>query len=224
MYVSKLNIKSTFILATFLSLTSWSYPTIAASRYDQVHQRMSAVLPMNKAMSFECAMRKLWEDHITYTRNYIISALAGLEDASKVAERLFENQDEIGNAIKPYYGDEAGKKLSELLREHIKIAAEIVAAAKDGKKNEIDSGEKKWSANGNDIAEFLSKANPHWAKKDLVDMLQIHLDLTTDEVVSRLKKDWEADIAAYDKGHRHMLMFADALSAGIEKQFPKKFK
>jgi hypothetical protein len=44
------------------------------------------------------------------------------------------------------------------------------------------------------------------------------------EVVSRLKKDWAADINFYDKGHVHMLAFADALTEGIVKQFPDKFK
>src|SRR5207244_5125931 len=77
------------------------------------------------------AMRKLWEDHITYTRNYIISALGGLEDADEVAKRLLRNQDDIGNAIKPYYGAEAGTKLAGLLRDHITIATEVVKAAKD---------------------------------------------------------------------------------------------
>jgi hypothetical protein len=43
------------------------------------------------------------------------------------------------------------------------------------------------------------------------------LALTTDEVVSRLKKDWAADIAAYDKGHEHILKLADALAEGIAK-------
>ncbi len=54
-------------------------------------------------------------------------------------------------------------------------------------------------------------------------MLYKHLDFTTTEVVSRLNKDWDADIAAYDKGHEHMLGFADMLTDGIVKQFPKKF-
>ena len=176
------------------------------------------------AVDVRIAMRKLWEEHITYTRNYIISALADLPDTDAVAKRLLANQDDIGNAIKPYYGEEAGKKLTALLRDHIMIATEVVKAAKSGNKPQLDDAQKKWSANGKDIAAFLSGANPNWPKKDLEDMLQKHLDLTTGEVVGRLKKDWAADIKSYDDGHAHMLMFADALTNGIAKQFPDKFK
>src|SRR5512135_678520 len=58
------------------------------------------VVVSESSVELRLAMRKLWEDHITYTRNYIISALAGLEDVGKIAERLLRNQDDIGNAIK----------------------------------------------------------------------------------------------------------------------------
>lgn len=169
------------------------------------------------------AMRKLWEDHITYTRNYIISALADLPDGDSVAKRLLQNQEDIGNAIKPYYGAEAGQKLTALLKDHIMIATEVVRAAKAGTKEPLDAAQKKWSDNGKQIAAFLSGANPHWPKPTLETMLQKHLDLTTGEVVGRLKKDWAADIKSYDDGHAHMLMFADTLTDGIAKQFPKKF-
>jgi len=175
------------------------------------------------ATAFRNDMRKLWEDHIAYTRNFIISALAGLEDTPKVADRLLANQDDIGNAIKPFYGEDAGKKLSSLLRDHILIAADIVKAAKKGDNDAVGAGQKKWHANGDDISTFLSDANPKLPKAGLTDMLYKHLELTTTEVVSRLKKDWAADIEAYDKGHEHMLMFADMLSNGIIKQHPKKF-
>jgi hypothetical protein len=169
-------------------------------------------------------MRKLWEDHITYTRNYIISDLAGLADKDAIAKRLLANQDEIGAAIKPYYGEEAGNKLAALLRDHITIATEVVAAAKGGDKAKLDAAQAKWTANGKDIAAFLSAANPNWARADLETMLQRHLDLTSGEVVARLGKDWDADIRAYDEGHAHMLMFADALTDGIAAQFPGKFQ
>src|ERR1700741_190974 len=174
----------------------------------------------SSSVKLRLAMRKLWEDHITYTRNYIISALADLPDADAVAQRLLKNQDDIGDAIKPYYGAAAGTKLSKLLRDHITIAVDVVKAAKGGDAAQLKAAQAKWSANGKDIAAFLSGANPNWHKADLEAMLQKHLDLTTGEVVGRLKKDWAADIQSYDRGHEHMLKFADVLTEGIEKQFP----
>jgi hypothetical protein len=188
------------------------------------HEKAGKMHSSQSAVDLRMAMRQLWEEHIVYTRNFIISSLGGLEDAGKIAERLLRNQDDIGNAIKPIYGEEAGKKLSALLRDHILIAADIVTAAKAGNNDGVAAGQKRWTANADDIAVFLSSANPNWPQQTLKDMLYKHLAYTTTEVVSRLKKDWPADIDAYDKGHEHMLMFADVLTDGIVKQFPKKFE
>jgi len=197
---------------------------IAVSYAQQMKSKMpTETILSQSSVEFKMTMRKLWEDHITYTRNYIISALAGLDDTSKVSERLLKNQDDIGEAIKPIYGDEAGKKLAALLRNHILAATEVVKAAKMGNNEEFPKVNKKWHVNADDIAAFLSSANPNWSKDVLKDMLYKHLDYTTQEVVSRLEKDWASDIEAYDKGHAHMLMFSDALSDGIVKQFPDKF-
>ncbi|WP_292415186.1 hypothetical protein [Mesorhizobium sp.] len=175
------------------------------------------------AAELRAAMRKLWEDHITYTRNYIISALAGLRDADGVASRLLKNQDDIGVAVSPYYGEAAGQKLASLLKDHIKIATEVVKAAKSGSKDKLAAAQKKWSGNADDIAMFLAKANPNWSEKALQEMLHKHLELTTGEVVGRLEKNWAADIKSYNEGHDHMLKFADMLTEGIAKQFPDKF-
>jgi len=191
---------------------------------EQKQQAMQKPAMAASVVDLKTAMRKLWEDHITWTRNYIISSLAGLGDANAVANRLLMNQDDIGNAIKPFYGEEAGKKLSMLLRGHIMIAGEVVAAAKANNKMKLEKSSKAWTVNADSIAMFLAGANPNWQEKTLADMLHKHLDFTTDEVTSRLKMDWTADIAAYDKGHDHMLMFSDMLTDGIVKQFPDKFK
>ena len=175
-------------------------------------------------LNLKMSMRKLWEEHIMYTRNYIISSLAGLEDVDKVEERLLRNPDDIGWAIKPYYGDAAGDTLASLLRNHIYWAAQVVTAAKAGDKTSLTRANSSWAFNRHEIAKFLSRANPNLSQEDLDSMLQNHLNLTTAEVVARLNKDWRADIRAYDEGHTNMLMFADALTAGIAKQFPGKFK
>ena len=176
------------------------------------------------AMGFHDAMRKLWTDHVIYTREYIISSLAGLPNAGATAERLLRNQDDIGNAIKPYYGEAAGKKLTELLKSHIMIATEVVAAAKANDKEALAKAQGKWAANSDEIAVFLAGANPNWPPDVLKSALRMHLDLTTAEVTARLAKDWVKDIAAFDEGYTHMLAVADVLSDGIVKQFPEKFK
>lgn len=168
------------------------------------------------------AMRMLWEEHITWTRMYIVSAVADSPDTGKAAERLLKNQEDIGNAIKPFYGNEAGDKLTALLKEHILTAAEIIKEAKAG--NSTAAAEKKWFSNADEIAAFLSKANPNWPEKVVKDMLYSHLTLTKEEAVARLTKDYTADIAAFDKIHKQALEMADALSGGIVKQFPEKFK
>lgn len=220
--MKKLAVAGIVVLFCVAFIGSLSY---AEAMKDKMMAGMGHEMCCTKAdLDLRLAMRKLWEDHITYTRNYIISALADLEDVNAVAGRLLKNQDDIGDAVKAYYGEEAGKKLAGLLRDHIVIAIDVVKAAKMGNNEDLDKASRKWNANADEIAVFLSGANPNWAKKDLADMLYKHLELTTGEVVSRLKKDWAADIDYYDKGHAHMLMFADALTDGIVKQFPDKFK
>lgn len=170
------------------------------------------------------AEQKLWIDHVLWTRNFIISDLASLEDKEMVLDRLLQNQDDIGDSIKSYYGEEAGNQLSKLLREHIVLAGQVVDAAKFGNKTDLEKYNKLWYQNADQIADFLSNANPNYSNKTLKDMLYTHLQLITDAVTARLNKDWQADIIAYDKGEDHMVKFAKILVEGIITQFPEQFK
>jgi len=99
-----------------------------------------------------------------------------------------------------------------------------VKAAKAGDSAAQDAANKKWFKNADDIAAFLSSANPNWPQKTLQDMLHGHLQMVTEQVVALLKHDTPSLIAAYDKNSEHMMMLADALTSGIAKQFPDKFR
>jgi hypothetical protein len=167
------------------------------------------------------AMRQLWDDHVFWTRLYIVSALGDLPDKAATTERLLRNQTDIGNAIKPFYGEEAGAKLTALLRDHILIAADIVGAAKAGNSSTLESSKTRWVANADEIAGFLSAANPkNWPAADMKSMMREHLDLTTAELTARLNKDWAADVAAFEKVRAQILHMSDMLADGIAKQFP----
>jgi hypothetical protein len=209
-----------------LGLASSSYATPAAPEKEKAEKEKIVVqmqCPQSQ-MNLSKEMRSLWEDHVIYTRSYITAVLAGLPSADAEAQRLMQNQEEIGNAIKPYFGREVGEKFTSILREHITIASNVVKAAKENNKKALEATQKEWHDNAIAIAEFLSKTNPNWEKESLKKMLFKHLDLTTDEVEAILHKNWERSINTFDKGEAHMLKFADMLSDGIIKQFPNKFK
>jgi hypothetical protein len=178
-----------------------------------------------KAVALRMNMRKLWEDHITWTRLAIISLESGTPDTDATVARLLRNQTDIGNAIKPYYGKAAGNELTRQLRAHILIAAEVIAAAKAGDSAKLADAQARWVKNADQIAAVLHSVNPRfWKLGAMKAEMHRHLDLTTQEAVARLQGNWTADVAAYDKVHQHILHMSDMLSQGIVKQFPARFR
>jgi len=178
-----------------------------------------------KAVALRTDMRKLWEDHITWTRLAIISLETGTPDTDATVARLLQNQTDIGNAIKPFYGQAAGNELTKQLREHILIAADLIAAAKAGDQAKLADAQARWQQNANGIAALLHSVNPrNWKLPVMKAEMRMHLRLTTEEAVARLQGHWTADVAAYDKVHDHILHMSDLLSSGLIKQFPQRFR
>jgi hypothetical protein len=176
-------------------------------------------------LAFHDEMRRLWEDHITWTRLFIVSASADLSDTSATTQRLLRNQDDIGDAMKPFYGRAAGERLTALLREHIVIAADLLAAAKVGDQAAVERHSRAWYRNANQIGDFFNDANPrHWPRREMRSMMREHLDLTLAEAVAHLERDHRTDIRTYDRIHRQILAMADMLSDGIAAQFPARFR
>jgi len=175
------------------------------------------------AVALREGMRKLWTDHVIWTRDYIVAAVGDYPDQQSAAGRLLKNQEDIGAAVAGYYGKAAGDRLTALLKQHIMIAVDLIKAAKAHDNAKYKDADAKWRQNGDEIATFLSGANPNWPKATLAAMMTSHLDTTTAEVVARLHGKWDDDVAAFDAVYAHILKMADALSDGIIKQFPEKF-
>ena len=173
---------------------------------------------------FHDAMRKLWEDHVTWTRLYIVEAAAGAPSTQLTAQRLLDNQRDIGNAVADFYGRDNADKLTSLLRDHILLAAELVTAAKAGDQAKVASAKTRWCDNANQIAAFLNGANPkYWALPALQSAMKTHLDQTLDEATHQLQGKYADGIKDYDAIVNHILMMADLLTNGIVAQFPAKF-
>jgi hypothetical protein len=183
------------------------------------HEALSA-----KELALRQEMRRLWQEHVVWTRLAIISLTTNAPDTKATVARLLANQTHIGNAVKPFYGAPAGKQLTALLREHILIAADLIAVARKGDTDGVASQQARWTRNADEIAAFLASANPRfWKPGRLRAMMRDHLRLTTDEVLARLQQNWAADVRAYDRVEREILHMADMLSDGLVGQFPGRF-
>jgi hypothetical protein len=197
----------------------------AHAHSDDSHAAPAQATVTLKEVALREGMRQLWEDHIVWTRLAIISLTTSSPDTQATVGRLLQNQADLGNAVKPFYGKAAGNKLTAELRRHILIAADLIAAAKAGDQSQLAVEQARWARNADDIAAVLASVNPRFFKLAVLKAeMAMHLKLTTEEAVARLQGEWAADVAAYDKIHRHILHMSDYLSDGLVKQFPKRFR
>lgn len=189
-----------------------------------IQTKTTAMGLSEKELGLYLEMRKLWSEHVWWTREYLKSAINNSQDTNLVAARLLQNQEEIGNAVKTVYGDVAGVQLTSLLKTHIQGAVDVVTAAKSGNQKALAAANTAWYANADQIASFLATANPNWKLEDLKTMMTTHLDLTKQEAVDLIEKKYEMAIVDFQKVENEILMMADTLSQGIIQQFPSNFQ
>ena len=164
-------------------------------------------------------LRKLWMQHVYWTRMVIISMVSGLGDAEEASARLLQNPKDFAELLAPYYGKRTALQFQRLFSEHLLIAADLVSAAKAGDTQKAESARKKWYRNADEIAWFLSGINPHWNREKWRQMLYSHLAMTEKEAVLRLGEDYAADIKNFEEIEKEALDMADYMLLGMQRQF-----
>ena len=219
---------SALVCALLVALTAGQHADAAPGHgggHGDGHGHGQTFVPRTEAQAaFHDQMRKLWEDHVTWTRLAIVTFADGSASFDATAQRLLQNQTDIGDAIEPFYGAAAGDQLTTLLNGHIGIAVELLQAAKASDTAAFDDANARWYDNANQIADFLSAANPRsWPDDVLRASMKTHLDQTLTEASDELTGNYTGSVAVYEEIHAHILDMADLLSAGIMQQFPQRF-
>ncbi|MFJ5764594.1 hypothetical protein ACIP9C_04500 [Lysinibacillus sp. NPDC093210] len=179
---------------------------------------------ISKAESDYLAMnRLLWMEHVNWTRMTIISIVFGLPDLPFVQTRLLRNATDLGNCLRPFYGDQIADRYAELIKEHLLIAAQLVTAANKGDAATAAAKEKEWYRNADDIAIFLSTINPYLSKEAVQQMFYSHLALTKKEAVTMIQKDYQADVQVFDEIEAEVLEMSDMIAMAIVMQFCYRF-
>lgn len=169
------------------------------------------------------SMRLAWEQHVYWTRLTINSIAFNLPDLDANTTRLLRNATDMGNILRPFYGNTKATTFANLIREHLVIAAELVQAAKAGDQRAVADAERRWYENGAEIAQFLSTINPFISRREFQEMFFEHLALTEREAVLIIQHDFTRSVAVFDKIEAEALQMADTITAAIVRQFPRKF-
>jgi hypothetical protein len=192
---------------------------VASSAVPALAQPLAA--KKTSQLAYHDEWRKLWEDHITWTRIVIIGILDGLPGTNTYVGRLLQNYEDMEAALAPYYGDDA-EVLGDLIKDHLVIAAEILTALKNGQPTEALIAS--WYANAHDIAVQMNEMNPKlWPLEETEQMWTDHLDATLEEATDHFTGNFAGEVAAYDKVHDMALEMADFISNGVMQQFPSQF-
>lgn len=184
-----------------------------------------AALPMTvEVVATDAALRDLWTGHAFWVRNVVFATAGRDAAAAKVAEtQVVANAKQIAAAIVPFYGQAAADQLFALLAGHYGAVKDYLQATLAGSKARQTAATATLTANADEIAKFLSGANPHLPHDALRSLLLAHGAhhiQQIDEVKARQYAD-EAKTWAAMNGH--LLSIADALTGALAQQFPAKF-
>lgn len=163
--------------------------------------------------------RKLWAEHVFWTRAFIISTASGLGDLEHVTARLLRNPTDFALAFRNFYGVDKAKTLETLLKEHLLIAANLVNHLKEGDMEAAFEDRKKWQENAGEIITFLENTNPQIQIRQFRSLIYNHLKMTEEEALLRLNGKYESDIALFDSIEAQALQMADIMAYGILNQF-----
>lgn len=208
----------------FWGFNTYTYgvPNIVPNQYPS-YFTMRAKCVSEAQVDFQNYMRLLWEQHVAWTRMAVTSIVFNLPDTDVVVARLLQNAPDMGNALKPFYGERIAAMYTNLIKDHLVIAADLVKAAKAGDTKAAAEAEKRWYSNADDIVDFLTHINPYISKTEFKKMFYEHLALTKSEAVAMLNKDYKLSVQLYDKIELQALEMADMISDAIIKQFPRMF-
>jgi len=165
------------------------------------------------------SLRRLWLEHVYWTRLFLISKAFDLPDLPFVTQRLLQNPHDFANALRPLFGKQIAKQFEDLLTEHLVIASKIVDAAKAGDTAELDKQRDLWYANAESIAKFLASNNQFWNERVWNDFMFNHLQMTEDEIMQILNGQYEQSIKEFDSIQAEALLMADAMTRGIIRLF-----
>jgi hypothetical protein len=216
----KLNKRTTLAASILAVLLSAAIP-VYAQHADHETKTAAASLKVPKT---EAAQRDLWVGHIFWVRNVAAETLAGNKAAAAAAENeVVANAKQIAASIEPFYGKAASDKLFNLLARHYGAIKGYLEATAADSHTKQDTAMKSLTDNADEIAVFLSGANPNLPRDTVRGLFLAHGSHHVQQIQQLHDKQYPQEAQTWEAMKEHMYVIADALAGALAKQFPAKF-
>lgn len=150
--------------------------------------------PRDGITGFRVHLCQLATKHILWSRQYIVSATAGLGDADIAFQQMLSSADQIGQAFAPFIGDADALRVRAALRNQEERLADVVLAYRTG--GDTVNSRNSWYKAQAELVALLGRLNPRWQGATLLKLSQQVSQMIEQMIRARLAKDWAADATA----------------------------
>lgn len=207
-----------------------SESALARARHDQSKTAASGSDTQKNAArdqkTFQTAveLRDLWLGHIFWVRNVSVAAINKNDSAVKTSEKqAVANAQAIAASIEPFYGAPARDKFFKLLAGHYGAVKAYLDAAVARDVSAQAKATQSLTSNADEIATFLSQANPYLSKEALQGLLLAHGSHHIQQIQQLSDRNYDAEAQTWEEMKKHVYQIADATADALAKQFAKKF-
>jgi hypothetical protein len=181
--------------------------------------------PVNNKTSYALAqvMQRQWMEYAVWMREYTVAAVDERIDRAEVAARLLRVPSDLGRALEKYHGRKAGRRVAQLLKQHVTIAIDFVDAACDGERQRYNDVETVWDDSAADFATALGALNVTWTEPRVRELWKLQLSQVKEMLTARLEDNFDHEVDLFDEFVTTAVAFADAMTDGIIREFADKF-
>lgn len=211
-----------YLSILFLSLMSVLLLSLQSCQKESIE--LSDPFETAQYENLKANMRTVWINNGVWTKDIIANVAADRKDNKTIINQLKSNQDDLGSLFQPYFGTEAGKKISSLLKQHVELTEAVILVSKTSDAAQKENTINQWYANGDEIAAYFTSINPEsWEAGHTKAHLKEYLDTTLEEILATFNEGPNAGNKVYEKIEFQLKHFADMLTRGIAEEHPEKF-
>lgn len=169
-------------------------------------------------------LRDQWSRHLFWIRNVVLdNATNDLRSRDFAENAVAVNAREIARTFTPFYGEAASEQLFTLLAKHYDAIKAYSEATVSRNTRQQDAALAQFASNTDEIATFLSGANPHLPKDTVRGLFATHVNHHVAQIIKFQERDYAGEEETWPVMQHHIYVIADALTAALAKQFPAKF-